>query len=108
MAKNFIQNGDVIHITAKQAVKSGELVLIGDLATVAITHLAQGETGAMSVAGVWEVAAKSSDNITQGAKVYWDDSEKVVTTTKGSNKAVGIAWTDSPSSVGTVTVKLNA
>lgn len=108
MAKNFIQNGEAIHVVAKTEMKSGSLVHLGEISAVVITDIPQGETGAASVIGVWEFPAKSADNITQGMRVYWDESEKAITATKGTNKAVGIAWMDSPATQTTVMVKINA
>lgn len=108
MAKNFIQNGNAINIKATAPMKGGEVLQLGDLFGVVIADIAKDEIGAASVIGVWEFPAKSDDNITQGAKVYWDSGAKQVTTTKGSNKTLGIAWTDSPSTNTVVAVKINA
>lgn len=108
MAKNFIQNGDAIHITATSPIQGGELVELGDLHGIAIADIAQNEIGAVSVIGVWEFKAKSTDNITQGATVYWDNGAKEVTATKSSNKVLGIAWSNSPNTQTTVQVKINA
>lgn len=108
MAKNFIENGEAIQITAQATVKSGEAVFIGDLVGVAIADIALGSLGACSTVGVWEFAAKAADNIEQGATVYWDSGEKKVTTTKGSNKVLGKAWSASPNGAEIVAVKINA
>lgn len=42
MAKNYIQEGKTIAITATAAIGSGELVQIGDMFAVAITDIADG------------------------------------------------------------------
>ena len=108
MAKNFIENGEAIKITAKSTVKSGDLIVLGDLAVVALTDIAKGEVGAASAVGVWELKAQSADVISQGATVYWNDSAKEVTITAGSNTAIGKAWSESPATSTLVAVKLNA
>ncbi|ELX6092031.1 DUF2190 family protein, partial [Salmonella enterica] len=45
MAKNFVQAGATLAITATAAVKSGDLVQVGDVFTVAVTDIAAGATG---------------------------------------------------------------
>lgn len=108
MATNFIEVGEAIKIKAKAAIKGGDVVLTGDLAGIAIADIAKDEIGALSVIGVWEVKAKSAEEIAQGDKLYWDASAKEATKTAGSNKYIGIAWSDSPNLTAVVTVKLNA
>lgn len=107
MAKNFIENGDAVQIRATEDVKSGDVVIIGEMVGVAITDITTGELGACSTVGVWEFNAKAADNISQGAVVYWDATAKEATTTKGSNKVLGKAWSTSPASSTTIAVKIN-
>lgn len=108
MAKNFIQNGDTIDFIAAQAIKSGEVVVLGSLIAIAVTDIENQATGTGIVNGVWRVKAKQSDNITQGAVLYWDVAQKEATTTKGSNAVLGKAWNNSGTSSVEVDVKINA
>ncbi|ARA70939.1 TPA: DUF2190 family protein [Pasteurella multocida] len=107
MAKNYIQDGDTLRFTAKKAVKSGDVVVVGEMVGVAITDVENKAQGVLRVTGVFTVKAKQADNIEKGAVLYWDESAGEATTTKGSHKVLGKAWSDSGTSSTEVDVKLN-
>ena len=106
MAKNFIQNGETIDFTATKAVKSGDVVVIGDLIAIAVTDVENRAVGTGIVGGVWTVKAKQADDIKQGAVLYWSDTDGA-TITAGGNKRLGIAWRESGTSSVEVDVKIN-
>ncbi|MCQ9122902.1 DUF2190 family protein [Rodentibacter caecimuris] len=107
MAKNFIQNGDTLDFVATKAVKSGDVIVLNDLIAIAVTDIDNKATGTGIVGGVWRVKAKQADDIKQGAVLYWSDADGA-TLTAGSNKRLGIAWTDSDTASAEVDVKINA
>lgn len=74
MAKNFIQPGNVIDVTAGANLTSGTAVLIGTLLAVPITDIATGETGAAQIEGVWELPKLSTAVFAAGDKLTWDTS----------------------------------
>lgn len=89
--KNYIQSGENITLTMITDVLSGMLVMIG-----AIFGVAQGDalTGAPCVLvrkGVFELAKTSAQAWTVGAKLYWDDTNKLVTTSSSGNTLIGTA-----------------
>lgn len=106
MAKNYVQDGNTVRFTATAAMKSGDVAMIENLAVVAESDVAQNGAGVGLTTGVFTVKAKASDDIKQGAVVYW--STDGATTTAGSNKRLGVAWRASGASVETVDVKINA
>lgn len=106
MAKNYVQDGNTVRFTAASAMKSGDVAMIENLAVVAESDVAQNGVGVGLTTGVFTVKAKASDDIRQGAVVYW--STDGATTTAGSNKRLGVAWRASGASVETVDVKINA
>jgi predicted RecA/RadA family phage recombinase len=106
MAKNYVQDGNTVRFTATAAMKSGDVAMIENLAVVAESDIAQGGAGVGLTTGVFTVKAKATDDIKQGAVVYW--STDGATTTAGSNKRLGVAWRASGASVETVDVKINA
>ncbi|WP_141031161.1 capsid cement protein, partial [Salmonella enterica] len=55
MAKNYVQAGTTLAITATAAVKSGDLVQAGDVFVVAVTDIAAGATGDGIAHGVFLV-----------------------------------------------------
>ncbi|HDX1086923.1 capsid cement protein [Pasteurella multocida] len=108
MAKNFIQNGDTIDFVAAKTIKSGDVVQLNDLAVIAVTDIENQATGTGIIGGVWRVKAKQSDDIQQGVILYWDNGAGEATTTKGSHKRLGVAWSNSGTSSIEVDVKINA
>lgn len=76
MAKNYIGEGDVLDLVAPYAVASGDGAQIGSIFGVAINALALSETGPFARCGVFELTALSTATGAQGAKVYWDNSNK--------------------------------
>ena len=107
MDKNYVQDGNTVRFTATDAMKSGDVAMIENLAVVAVSDVAQGGVGVGLTTGVFTVKAKAADDIKQGAIVYWSAADGA-TTTAGSNKRLGVAWRASGVSVDTVDVKINA
>lgn len=90
--KNFIQPGEMIEVTLAAAAVSGEAALIGSLFGVASKSGAIGEKIAYALEGVFELPKVTADVMAQGAKVYWDNTAKKLTTTAMSNSLVGVAF----------------
>lgn len=104
MAKNYIQEGDTLTLTAPYAVASGGGLLVGALFAVALVSLSSGTSGSCATEGVFELAKNSAEAWTVGQKIYWDNTNKVCTTTVTSNTLIGCATepATNPSSVGRV------
>lgn len=98
-----------IDYTPSSAVASGDVVVIGDIVAVATEPIAANALGAVDVEGVFTFpkATTSASAITAGAKLYWDASGEVVTTTADSNKTAGYAVADAGATAATVDVKLS-
>ena len=107
MAKNYVQDGNTVRLTAAKAITSGGVVVSEDLIAIAITDAAKGEPVIGLTTGVFTVKAKQADDIKQGAVLYWSDTDGA-TITAGTNKRLGIAWKDSGTSSAEVDVKINA
>ena len=107
MAKNLIQDGNTVRFVAAKKIKSGDVVVIGDLVAIALSNVEAKEEGIGATTGVFNVPAKQADDIKQGAVLYWSDTEGATTTNGGSNKRLGIAWQPSGTQSATVDVKIN-
>ena len=107
MAKNYMQDGNTVRFTAAAAVKSGDVVMLENLAAIAVADVEKSAVGVGLTTGVFTVKAKAADDIKQGAIVYWSATEGA-TTTACTNKRLGIAWHASGATVDTVDVKINA
>jgi predicted RecA/RadA family phage recombinase len=102
--KNYVQPGDVLPVTAPYAIASGDGVLIGALFGVATADAAEADTVEVHITGVLDLAKTSGQAWTAGAKVYWDGTNKVCTSTATDNTLVGVAVAAAanPSAVGRV------
>jgi predicted RecA/RadA family phage recombinase len=87
--KNSIQEGEVLALAAPYAVASGGGALIGSIFGVAVTALANAEVGSFQLCGVYSLP-KATGAATVGAKAYWDNTNKNVTATAGSNTLIGV------------------
>lgn len=88
--KNFVQAGDVITVAAPYAVTSGDGALVGALFGIAATTAANGAQVELKTNGVFDITALNTDTGSVGTKVYWDNTNKRITTTVGSNTLVGV------------------
>lgn len=103
--KNYIQPGDAIDIVAPAGgTVSGRVCILGSLIGVAASTVAQGADCALHTEGVFELAKTSAQAWTVGAKIYWDGTNNVATTTSSGNTLIGIAVAAAanPSAVGWV------
>lgn len=90
MAKNYIQDGDIVTVTAPADVASGGPVLLGALFGVAANSAKSGEAVAIHRAGVWSLA-KDGAAIGVGVKVYFVTGSGAVTATAAGNTFIGYA-----------------
>ncbi len=105
MAKNFVQPGKVITVTAPTGgVLSGEGVLVGDLFGVAQFDAAEGAEVEVLTEGIIDLAKAAGVAVATGNRLYWDAAGKVVTTAAGGNKLAGVATADAQGSDATARV----
>jgi predicted RecA/RadA family phage recombinase len=107
--KNFIQRGETLTLTAPYAVSSGGGALVGSIFGVAVTDVASGEDGEFQVAGVFDLVRETGATTgwSQGALIYWDNTNKRVTKTSPSNKLIGVAVRAAADGDATGRVRLN-
>ncbi|MFP7572421.1 DUF2190 family protein [Marivita sp. S2033] len=91
MAKNFIQPGGTITLTAPYAVTSGDGVLVGSIFGVAARDAANAETVEAALVGIFNLKKVASQAWSAGDKVYWDNNNKEVTKTATANTLIGVA-----------------
>ena len=88
--RNYVQPGDTVTVVAPAAVNSGEGLMVGVLFGVAVSNAAINENVEILTTGVVDLP-KATVAITQGAKVFWDNTAKNVTTTSAGNTLIGCA-----------------
>ena len=75
MAKNYVQEGDVINWTnGGSAVVAGTVIVIGQILGVALVDIAGGATGSVAIEGVFSVPKVSGAVIAAGESLVWDVS----------------------------------
>lgn len=107
MTTKFVQPGEVIDYTAGANKTSGQPVLIGTKLGVCLADIANGSTGPVAMSGVYTVTKLSTDVVTQGAALYWDNANSRLTTTASGNTYAGYAFAAAGNGVTTVNIKLN-
>ncbi|PWC86054.1 hypothetical protein TSH100_13850 [Azospirillum sp. TSH100] len=102
--KNYVQDGHTLSLNAPYDVASGGGLLVGALFAVAVSAATSGNAVQGATCGVYTLPKTNAQAWTLGAKVYWDDTNKVATTTASGNTLIGcaVAAAANPSTTGTV------
>ena len=102
--KNYILDGEIVTVPAPAAVASGEMVVVAALFGVAQADAASGAPVAIVRRGAFTLPKTSAQAWTVGAKLYWDTTNDVATTTATGNTLIGMALeaAANPSSTGAV------
>lgn len=92
MAKNFVQPGHVLTLTAPAGgVVSGNGYLIGALFVVALISAPEGQQFEGQCTGVFRLPKTSAQAWAEGAAIYWDADKGEATTTATDNTLIGHA-----------------
>lgn len=89
--KNFKQQGDNLTLPAPYDVASGGGALIGSVFGIASVTALSGVAVAFVRVGVFTLPKPGSQAWAVGAKLYWDNTAKNVTTTSSGNTLIGAA-----------------
>lgn len=106
MANNYIQPGENLDLTAPTGgVTTGVGTLVGRIFSVALATASAAAAFVGRRCGVWKLAKTSAQAWAVGDKVYWDDTNKVASTTLTAGfRFIGLATATAanPSSTGYV------
>lgn len=92
MAKNYIQPGHIVPLTAPADVTSGQLVKIGVLVGVVQHDALSGQPVEIAMDGVWDVPKTAAQAWTEGAAIYFNPtSGEATTATTAGNVFIGAA-----------------
>ncbi|PZR10384.1 MAG: hypothetical protein DI532_18145 [Azospirillum brasilense] len=107
--RNFIQPGDSLAVAVPYSggVTSGQGLLVGALFGVAAIDGAQNAIIEAATQGVFDLTKEPSLAITAGARVFWDNTNRRITTTATGNFSIGIATVAALAADTTVRVWLN-
>lgn len=88
--KNFVQRGDTVTITAPYDRLAGQGVLLTAIFGVCVNDALSAAEVEVKTSGVFDITAASADTPAVGAKLYWDNTAKQLTTTSSGNTYVGV------------------
>lgn len=91
MARNFVQPGETLTLSAPRTLASGDGVMVGSLFAVALAAATTGKPVESRRVGVWDLTKAAGAAWTPGQKLYWDNTAFNVTATAGSNALIGVA-----------------
>ena len=96
--QNYVQRGSTLTVTAPYALLSGGGCQVGNVFGVSVNNQTAGTSTELVVEGVFDLA-KDASTFVSGAKVYWDNTQQLVTantvTAAGAaNKEIGFAVLD--------------
>jgi len=91
--RNYVQPGDSLALAVPYAggVTSGQGVLVGALFGVAAVDGVQNAVIECQTKGVFDITKEPALGITAGARVFWDNTNRRLTTTATGNFQVGLA-----------------
>lgn len=90
--KNHVQPGHVLtFIGAAGGHLSGDLVVIGSMFGISTGNVSEDAEGELALGGVYALPKVSAQAWTQGVKLYWDATAKLVTSVSTANTYIGVA-----------------
>lgn len=105
--KTYVQDGNVLSLTAPYTVAAGAGFLVGSLFAVATSAAASGAAVEGLATGVVDLAKVSAQAWTVGQRIYWDDTAKLTTTVSSANTLIGVATAVAANPSATGRVRLN-
>jgi predicted RecA/RadA family phage recombinase len=105
--KNFVQPGLSVLLPMPYDRTSGQGVLVGALFGVVAVDALTGVSAEVAVNGVFDITKEAPLVIAVGARVFWDNTNKRVTTTATGNVAIGHAVVAAASADTTARVRLS-
>src|SRR5690242_551026 len=102
--RNQVQKGDAIDVTLSATKNPGDGYLVGSMFGVLGNGGNSGDQDVLWLVGCFTLPKHSAEAWTFGELLYWDDTNKYVTTTPTNNTKIGVATAAAanPSSTGQV------
>lgn len=92
MARNYVQPGETVTVTAPYAVASGGGIKVGALIGIALADAAQGAPVEVRRVGVFDTARATGEAwVAWTTRLFWDDTNRRLTSTATGNTLVGVA-----------------
>lgn len=101
------QTGNVITVAAPYAVASGDGAKVGSFFGIATSAAAISASLELALTGTYAITCLAADSGAVGTKMYWDDTNKRLTTTASTHMFVGSLTVSKVASETTATIRLN-
>jgi len=105
--KTFIQDGNIITVTAPANIASGDGVLVGSIFGVAAADVVTGDDIEIGTVGVYELPKLSTAVIAQGDRVAWNSSTGKVVVPATGMVPIGVATEAAGNGTATLSVRLD-
>ncbi len=105
--KTFIQNGNIITVTAAANVASGGGMLVGSIFGVAAADAIAGGEVEIGTVGVYDLPKFSTAVIAQGDRVAWNSSTGKVVVPATGMFPIGVATVAAGNGTATIKVRLD-
>lgn len=105
--KNFIQLGETLSLPAPYNLVGGQGALIGSIFGIAASDTPIGNSADLVTEGVFSLGKVPAQAQALGAKLYWDDAAKLVTSVSSGNTLIGVAVEAAANPSAFSTVRLN-
>lgn len=89
MKATYYQRGETLDYIPAEDVGNGAVVNLGARIGVAAAPIRAGEQGSVHVVGVYAMTKANTEEIKQGAAVYYDAAADVITATASTEVTVG-------------------
>ncbi len=103
---NYVQPGKTLDYTHTAVVASGVAVLIGTVLVIPGANAGVGVPFPGTIDGVYNIVCATGTAWTMNTPVYWDDTNKRVTTTPTNNTKIGMVAAPKVAGAAVGTVKL--
>lgn len=107
MAKNSVSDGVYIDVVAPSALTAGVPALIENMFIIPLSDIPAGGSGNVTATGVWWLPKDAATTGNPLARVYWDNTNKVVTTTATGNRLIGCLTKEAVNGSTIAEVRLN-
>ena len=106
MKATYCQRGETLDYTPTENTEAGQVVDLKTRIGVAAEDIPANQLGHVHVVGVFAMAKADSEEIAQGAAVYYDSAAEAITATESENTPAGYAAASAATTDATVLVKL--
>jgi len=106
MARNYVQEGNILMVTMASATPAGTLVKFGTLFGVALNDVAEGAAGPVRFGGVWDLPCALTGEVSAGDSLYYVAASGKLTDASSGNTLAGVAVDGAAASDTTIRVRL--